>query len=456
MVCKVWLVVGGSDKGGVIVRSGEQTSSLEEPTRLSTGALIEELDRRSQRLQYRLLSGSGPFTGWVSTRIQTKELLAEWGELDAPRPLAAPAASGGASDAGPPSATADAAAAGCLSRLGFERVANVRDAAGADPEAPPMRCRGGRLRRGLLFRTGQWASATEADLAKLRDELGIRTYVDLRNGSGFEAVAAPCFDAYPPCPSGRHKGNPELAPGQSRRVHCSFTKDMLKNLSKKAREEDKGFSPLVTARRRACLEWYVQMSPMEENGLVHSLCCTMRYILFVNCDEVLRALRILADPANYPVAYGCTAGKDRTGIFGQLVLSALGVGDEDILADYLATNDSSAHIAACNKVAIGMYFEEVREKRPREYKMLVPESAEDGKDARQKGDDDSAATSEENLAGSRVYEEILRYTHHVLETECGGAVGYLESIGFGARDVAALRGVLVEPDTAAETPTPNL
>ena len=43
-----------------------------------------------------------------------------------------------------------------------------------------------------------------------------------------------------------------------------------------------------------------------------------------------KAMKIMADVRNYPVAYGCMAGKDRTGILGQLVLSALGVSQEDM------------------------------------------------------------------------------------------------------------------------------
>ena len=44
-----------------------------------------------------------------------------------------------------------------------------------------------------------------------------------------------------------------------------------------------------------------------------------------------------ADPANHHMVFHCTAGKDRTGLMAMLLLGALGVSDEDIVADYELT-----------------------------------------------------------------------------------------------------------------------
>jgi len=44
-----------------------------------------------------------------------------------------------------------------------------------------------------------------------------------------------------------------------------------------------------------------------------------------------------ADPANHPMVFHCTAGKDRTGLMAMLLLGALGVPDEDIVRDYELT-----------------------------------------------------------------------------------------------------------------------
>jgi protein tyrosine/serine phosphatase len=50
-------------------------------------------------------------------------------------------------------------------------------------------------------------------------------------------------------------------------------------------------------------------------------------------------LRALAEPATLPAVYFCMAGKDRTGIFSAVLLGLLGVGDADIVADYVLTHE---------------------------------------------------------------------------------------------------------------------
>eukprot|EP00747_Dinoflagellata_sp_TGD_P120576 gnl/TRDRNA2_/TRDRNA2_173275_c2_seq8.p1 gnl/TRDRNA2_/TRDRNA2_173275_c2~~gnl/TRDRNA2_/TRDRNA2_173275_c2_seq8.p1 ORF type:complete len:540 (+),score=113.69 gnl/TRDRNA2_/TRDRNA2_173275_c2_seq8:109-1728(+) len=72
----VWEVVGGIDKGGILVRKGKEITSQAEEARLATGALVEELELDGERLRYRRLDQSGPATGWVSIRIVGKDLLA--------------------------------------------------------------------------------------------------------------------------------------------------------------------------------------------------------------------------------------------------------------------------------------------------------------------------------------------------------------------------------------------
>lgn len=65
---QLWLVVGGSDKGGIVVREGQDTSSAA-LARLATKALIEEVELLDDRLHYRLVAGDGPVEGWVSTKL---------------------------------------------------------------------------------------------------------------------------------------------------------------------------------------------------------------------------------------------------------------------------------------------------------------------------------------------------------------------------------------------------
>lgn len=108
MASQRWQVVGGADKGGIIVRAGQSTQSEQLAERLSTGALVRQLELVGERLSYELLSGSGPATGWASLSLKDKSLLVRVGEAEA----------GEADDDGVAVSDAAAAAAGSGSGSG--------------------------------------------------------------------------------------------------------------------------------------------------------------------------------------------------------------------------------------------------------------------------------------------------------------------------------------------------
>ncbi|CAJ1391964.1 unnamed protein product [Effrenium voratum] len=92
-MAQLWEVVGGVDKGGILVRSGQLLSSPEETSRLSTGALIRQEELVGERLRYTRLSGSGPLTGWVSLKVKDKPMVAKTDRTPPAEPApAAPAA----------------------------------------------------------------------------------------------------------------------------------------------------------------------------------------------------------------------------------------------------------------------------------------------------------------------------------------------------------------------------
>mmetsp|Transcript_49650 Transcript_49650/g.106391 ORF Transcript_49650/g.106391 Transcript_49650/m.106391 type:complete len:576 (+) Transcript_49650:64-1791(+) len=72
---QIWEVVGGSDAGGVLVRTGEKLSSSAVEERLATGSFVEELMLKGGRLHYKLCQGKGPAEGWVSLRMKDTDLL---------------------------------------------------------------------------------------------------------------------------------------------------------------------------------------------------------------------------------------------------------------------------------------------------------------------------------------------------------------------------------------------
>lgn len=71
----VWRVVGGGDKGGIIVRGDRPLTSPQLDERLATGSLVKELELVGERLNFERLEGAGPASGWVSISLKGVPLL---------------------------------------------------------------------------------------------------------------------------------------------------------------------------------------------------------------------------------------------------------------------------------------------------------------------------------------------------------------------------------------------
>jgi protein-tyrosine phosphatase len=153
------------------------------------------------------------------------------------------------------------------------------------------------VRFGLVFRSASLAALTEADLRVFGD-IGIRTVCDLRGER--EAARAPSR-----LPAG---GATEVVrlPIEPR-VGASL-RDLL------AREEATG-EDVRDLLRTAYTAYATDHLPRYRT-------------LF---DLLLRRERL-------PLLFHCSAGKDRTGFGAALLLTALGVPRETVVADYLATN----------------------------------------------------------------------------------------------------------------------
>jgi len=141
-----------------------------------------------------------------------------------------------------------------------------------------------------VYRSDALHHLTPADVARVRDELGIATVVDLRStaelrGEGRGLLAReplgfhhlPLFDSLQPPPE--------------------------------------GWPPIATLADR-----YFLLAEIAQAPIAH-------------------LIAVLAE-APGPVVYHCAAGKDRTGVVSAVLLALLGVRDEVIAADYAATQEN--------------------------------------------------------------------------------------------------------------------
>jgi protein-tyrosine phosphatase len=126
---------------------------------------------------------------------------------------------------------------------------------------------------------------------------------------------------------------------------------------------------------------------------------------------ITSAIDVLCDPASYPLVYHCFVGKDRTGILSAVVLSALGVGRDDIANDYALSEDAMRRMmawVAANQPDVAKRYE--------------------------------SSTAAIVAAAPETMERFLAD----LDDRYGGAEGYLDSLG-RPEAVSRLRELLLEP-----------
>ncbi|MFG2824716.1 tyrosine-protein phosphatase [Kitasatospora sp. NPDC048365] len=176
----------------------------------------------------------------------------------------------------------------------FTRLHNFRDLGG-------YRAADGRtVRWGRLYRSDSLAKLHESadDLARF-EKLGIRTVIDLRYPWEIERT-------------GRTPDLPGL------RWH---------NLSIEHRPYDQA-----------------ALGP-EDDPAVH-LAEKFLEVAEDGRAEIADTLRLIADGDGAPLVFHCASGKDRTGIVAALVLTLLGVDEEQIVADFALTERATARLVA--------------------------------------------------------------------------------------------------------------
>ena len=149
---------------------------------------------------------------------------------------------------------------------------------------------------GVVYRSGELSQLTDEDVGKL-GALGIRAVVDLR--SEHEVTA---------------RGQGRLPPRAALWPMPISSSEVFADLIPMFMNGD--FSKLPTDLLDRVNRALVREFTAEFGGL----------------------LRALSDPANRPLVFHCTQGKDRAGFGAAIVLSALGVPWETVVHDYMLSN----------------------------------------------------------------------------------------------------------------------
>ncbi len=184
--------------------------------------------------------------------------------------------------------------------IGFDGIVNARDLGGI-PAAGGKRVKAGRLLRGAGLER-----ASDADVARLHDEFRLRHVIDLRDPGECEAHpnrAVPGAQAhnYPALPQLIREGPQKTAEPDFRALFRVIYEDLAA-------------SEVTAAAYRA---------------------------LF----------RVLLDCPDGAVYFHCTQGKDRTGVAALLILTALGVEEEETIKDYFLSNDGLRPVLEASEAA---------------------------------------------------------------------------------------------------------
>jgi protein-tyrosine phosphatase len=191
-------------------------------------------------------------------------------------------------------------------RIALERVFNFRDLGGYSAE------NGRTVRWGRVYRADGIHRIEGADLARVA-ALGIRTVLDLRTRGELDDH------------------------GRVRTESMNATYHHL---------------PLLEQ------VWERELY-RAEHGAVEFLADRYLAMLDQGATSIVTALSTVAEADRLPLVFHCSAGKDRTGVLAAVLLSAVGVSDDDIAGDY-----------ALSRAAMREMAEWVRTERPESYETM--------------------------------------------------------------------------------------
>lgn len=178
---------------------------------------------------------------------------------------------------------------------------------------------GGRIKKGVLLRTGTLGKAPET-VERLEKVFQVRTIIDFR--MSMEREASP---------------DPDVQGAESIHLPVIEYEDYIQKLG----------DPQLAKRY---MSRQMEREEMIEIACQHGLIGPEVYPLFLLGERGIKAYKsffeilLKNDPEEGAVLWHCTDGKDRTGLASALLLVALGASRETIFEDYLLTNVYNAKV----------------------------------------------------------------------------------------------------------------
>lgn len=299
--------------------------------------------------------------------------------------------------------------------LALDRVANFRRVGAGIPS----------LRTGLIWRTGDLSMASPEDVTKLHGAVGGGTLLDLR--SDYSEYESACLQRPVFTSCLKRVANYPISEGMLN--HGGLGGGPAENVAAGEAAETEEIPDEILAFRNRTADAGAMMSTPE--GMTDFMVDFNITMLKCNTPILLAALREMLQPENFPIVIGCMHGKDRTGLFAALVLEALGISRDTIMADYMVS-----------AAAADMQLEMDGLRRQDGATGMAAGGAPRSEKAT-----NAAATAlpkAKRSARSHVFPEVLERTMAWVDAQArtngggeDGVVGWLASIGFGSAEVSS-------------------
>lgn len=170
---------------------------------------------------------------------------------------------------------------------------------------------GRKIKPQRLIRSGRLGKIDDADVEYLKS-IDLRTVVDFRNAQ-------------------EQAEKPDRVIDGVRYISCPILMGRAEGITHEKLESDDEIA--VRTIKMARYLMHEGADGMERMRYLYALLVTERHAI----EYYGKFFDILLSQSNGAILYHCSMGKDRVGIATALLLSALGVSEEDIIEDYLVT-----------------------------------------------------------------------------------------------------------------------